>query len=77
MLGLILAERETGADQAAFEGGQVGDANATAVEGRATAAAGGEFFFAQGIINNGVFQPALGKMGDGRRAFTRLCRGGV
>ena len=66
---LVVAERETGADQSAVQAGPVGDAQAAAVEGRATAPTGGEFFLAQRIVDHRVLHLAFDFQGDGYRVL--------
>ncbi len=66
---LVLAEREAGADQGAVQAGAAGDPDAAAIEGGAAATAGGEFLFAQRIIDHAVLHPALDLQGDGHRVL--------
>src|SRR5213079_370102 len=53
---LVFAEREAGAEEGAFQALARADAQATTVELRTTATAGGEFFLTDRVQDNGVFQ---------------------
>ncbi len=53
---LVVTEREAGAEQGAVEAGATADAQATAVQLSAATTAGGEFFLANRVQNNSVFQ---------------------
>ncbi len=55
---MAVAERETGAEQGAFQAFTCADAQAAAVQGGATATAGGEFFLANRVDDHGVLEAA-------------------
>src|SRR5690606_32132853 len=64
VLELAITEREAGAEQGAFEALAIADAQAAAVQGGATTAAGGEFFLANRVEDDGVLEAAAVFAGD-------------
>ena len=61
---LVVTEREASAQQSAFEAGATADAQATTVQLSAATTAGGEFFLANRVQNNSVFQATAVFAGD-------------
>ncbi|RMQ69081.1 hypothetical protein ALP98_05473 [Pseudomonas viridiflava] len=61
---LVVTEREAGAEQCAFQALALADAQTATVQGSAATTAGGEFFLADRVQNNGVLKATAIFAGD-------------